>query len=78
MTLIEIKHHMMKVKMTTLSSLCSLFKADPDTMRCLLTHWIKKGKIRQCPRQPACRTQCFKCPAVMAEHYEWTGEVTTA
>ncbi|VVC75203.1 hypothetical protein AQUSIP_04900 [Aquicella siphonis] len=76
MTLMEIKSHMMQVKVTTLGSLCSLFKTDPDTLRCLLSHWIKKGKIRQCVKKPACGTQCFKCPSAVTEIYEWVDATT--
>lgn len=71
MSLIAIKQHLMKVKMATLSSLCLLFKAEPDTMRCLLKHWMAKGKVRQCVKKPACGSQCFKCPTDMTEIYEW-------
>lgn len=71
MSLIALKHHMCKVRMATLTSLCSLFGADPDTMRCFLRHWMQKGKIRECQKKPACGTQCFKCPAASLEWYEW-------
>jgi len=69
--LIDIKNHMMQVKIATLGSLCSLFNADPDTIRCLLSHWMRKGKIRQCSKKPACGSQCFKCPVTSTEMYEW-------
>lgn len=73
MSLISIKNHMMQVKMATLGSLCSLFAADPDTLRCMLRHWMKKGKIRQCVKKPACGSQCFKCSSLTTEIYEWVG-----
>ena len=71
MSLLDIKQHMMKVKMATLGSLCHLFCAEPDTVRCMLRHWIAKGKIRQCIKTPACGSKCFKCPSTMIEMYEW-------
>ena len=71
MSLLDIKQHMMKVKIATLGSLCALFKVDPDTLRLLLSHWIRKGKIRSCMRKPACGSQCFKCPTIATEMYEW-------
>jgi len=71
MNLIEIKKHMMQVKMATLSSLCLVFKTQPETLRCLLQHWIRKGKVRQCMRKPACGSKCFKCPTETTEIYEW-------
>lgn len=71
MSLIDIKNHMMNVKMSTLANLCSLFNVDPETLRCMLAHWIRKGKIRQCMKKPACGSQCFKCPSTTTEIYEW-------
>lgn len=76
MSLLDIKRHMMQVKITTLSSLCMLFKADAETVRCLLRHWIVKGKIRQCTKKPDCGSKCFKCPSAMVEMYEWVDAPT--
>jgi putative ferrous iron transport protein C len=71
MNLMDIKNHMMQVKMATLGSLCSLFKTDPDTLRCMIKHWMNKGKIRLCAKKPACGSKCFKCPSAVTEIYEW-------
>jgi hypothetical protein len=71
MSLVAIKQYMVKVRMASLTSLCQLFNAEPDTMRCLLNHWMQKGKIRQCLKKPACGSQCFKCPTASSELYEW-------
>jgi putative ferrous iron transport protein C len=71
MSLIAIKNHMRKVKLTTLNNLCLLFNRDAETLRAMLSHWIKKGNIRQCTRTPKCGTQCFKCPVAQVEMYEW-------
>lgn len=71
MSLIALKQHMMQVRMTTLSSLCLLFKSEPETIRCLLQHLIRKGCVRQCQKKPACGSKCFKCPSAVAEMYEW-------
>lgn len=71
MGLLEIKSHMMKVRIASLSHLCVLFKTDAETLRCMLSHWISKGKIRKCFNKPACGTKCFKCPTASVEYYEW-------
>lgn len=75
MSLLAIKAHMMQVKMTSLSSLCLLFGAEPESMRCLLRHWIQKGKIRECPRATHCG-KCAKCPMAATELYEWIENTT--
>jgi hypothetical protein len=71
MSLIDIKQHMLRVRMASLSSLCAVFNAEADTLRCMLMHWMRKGKIRQCGKQPGCGSKCFKCPAAATEVYEW-------
>lgn len=71
MSLIAIKQHMQQVKMASLGSLCSVFGVEPDTLRCMMSHLINKGCVRQCVKKPACGSQCFKCPSTITEIYEW-------
>lgn len=78
MSLLDIKQHMIQVRTTTLANLCALFNADPDTLRCMLSHWIRKGKIRQCLKTPACGSKCFKCPTLSTEVYEWMDSIPVA
>ena len=73
MSLLAIKSHMMTVKMASLSSLCLLFNMNADQLRCMLQHWIRKGKMRQCMK-PACGSTCFKCPVGVREIYEWVSQ----
>lgn len=78
MNLMAIKLHMKQVKMATLGHLCQVFGAEPDYIRCLLTHWMHKGKIRLCMKRPACGSRCFKCPSTVTEIYEWVEGPTLA
>lgn len=71
MSLLDIKQHMLQVKMATLGNLCQVFRVEPDHLRFLLSHWMRKGKIRLCTKTPACGSRCFKCPATVTEIYEW-------
>lgn len=71
MSLLAVKSHMMQVKTASLGSLCAVFGISPETMRCWLAHWMQKGKIRHCLKEPACGSKCFKCPATTTELYEW-------
>ncbi|MCL5272158.1 MAG: FeoC-like transcriptional regulator [Gammaproteobacteria bacterium] len=71
MSLVDMKRYLQKSKQVTLSHLCTLFKAEPERVRCMLLHLIKKGKVRKCTRMPACGSKCFKCPAAEVEMYEW-------
>lgn len=71
MSLLDIKQYMMQVKIASLDSLSKWFKADPEVLRCMLQHWMQKGKIRQCKKKPACGSKCFQCPTLTTEIYEW-------
>jgi putative ferrous iron transport protein C len=71
MSLIQVKRYLMQARQATLTSLCTLFQAEPETMRCLLNHLVRKGCVRQCQRAPACGSSCFKCPVASTEVYEW-------
>ncbi len=73
MSLVEIKKYLMQVKISSLSSICVYFNAEPDTLRQMLGHWIRKGCIRQCMKTPACGVSCGKCSPAITEIYEWVG-----
>lgn len=71
MSLLDIKNHMLQVKIASLNSLCLFFSVTPEMMRMLLDHWVKKGKLKCCKKKPACGSKCFKCPETTVEIYEW-------
>ncbi len=71
MSLMDIKQHLMKVRIASLSSICVYFNADPDTLRGMLGHWMRKGRVRQCQKNPACASSCGKCSPLLTEIYEW-------
>jgi len=71
MSLLAIKQYLMKVKIASLATLSLYFNADPDTLRHMLKHWVRKGCVRQCMKTPACGTSCGKCSLLVTEIYEW-------
>ncbi len=71
MSLLAIKTYLMQTRMASLASLCAVFNVEAETLRCMLSHWIRKGKVRQCMKKPACGSKCFKCPTTSVEIYEW-------
>ncbi len=73
MNLMELKQYLIKVKITSLSSLVVCFNADPDVLREMLKLWMRKGCVRQCLKTPACGTSCGKCSSMTTEIYEWVG-----
>lgn len=71
MNLLEIKNYLMRVKIASLSSLCTYFNCDSDLLRGMLSHWIRKGCVRQCLKTANCGTKCVKCSPSVTEIYEW-------
>lgn len=71
MSLLELKQHLMKVRIASLSSISVYFNAEPDTLRQMLSHWVRKGSVRQCVKNPACGSSCGKCSPLLTEIYEW-------
>jgi hypothetical protein len=72
MILSEIKKYLMKNKRATLGDLALHFDIDPDAMRDMLNHWIRKGNAMKSDLRAACNTTCSRCCNASAmEIYEW-------
>ena len=71
MNLVEIKHYLIQVKITSLSAMCSYFKCDADTLRCMMAHWVRKGSVKCFKKTAACGGSCLKCAPPVTEIYEW-------
>lgn len=71
MSLIDIKKYLMQVKIVSLASISVYFNVEPNLMRDMLNHWIRKGCVKQCLRTNSCGTKCVKCKPELTEIYEW-------
>lgn len=71
MNLLEIKNYLMRVRIASLSSLCTYFNCDSVLLRNMLGHWIKKGCVKQCLKTSNCGTKCVQCNPLTTEIYEW-------
>jgi len=49
------------------------FDTEPDVVRGMLEHWIRKGKVRKLPEGTACGGNCHGCAPETVEVYEWIG-----
>ncbi len=67
--LIAVKNHMAGRGITSLRELALHFQVDPDVMRGMLEHWLRKGRVR---RQAACHhSACCGCDPAVTECYWW-------
>ena len=69
--LLEIKRYLSSKKTAHLQELSLHFKQQPDTMRHLLAHWIRKGKVRETEKPAGCGSRCQLCKPSEAQVYEW-------
>ena len=71
MSLLDVKQHLIQVKITSLGSIAQHFHCDAELMRNMLGHWVRKGCVRQFSKTPGCGERCGKCNVLEYEIYEW-------
>jgi putative ferrous iron transport protein C len=71
MNLLEIKNYLMRVRIASLSSLCTYFNCESELLRNMLGHWVRKGCVRKCAKTANCGTKCVQCSPLVTEIYEW-------
>ena len=72
-SLIELKHYLIQRKKVELMGLVKHFDREPELVRSMLSHWIRKGRVRNAGKPPGCGSRCTQCPSTFAEVYEWVG-----
>ncbi len=71
MSLLELKAHLMQTRVATLGGLAQHFCCDPEVLRCMLGHWVRKGCLKQFTKMPGCGKKCVACKVIDYEIYEW-------
>lgn len=72
MTPSEVKRYLSERKLAPLTDIALHFDIEPDTVRGLLSHWIRKGRVRR-HQDDGCKNGggCCGCGAHSKEIYEW-------
>ncbi len=72
MTPSEVKRYLAERKLAPLNDIALHFDADPDAVRGVLDHWIRKGQVRR-HQDDDCNNGscCGGCGAHVKEIYEW-------
>ncbi len=74
--LTTLKGYLVTHRAASLSELARHVAADPDAVRGMLEHWVRKGRVR---RTAGVRCGgCDSCAAADIEFYEWVGERASA
>jgi len=69
MILLDIKNYFTEKKVANLQELSLHFQRDPDMMREMLAHWLRKGVICKEPKPLSCGSKCLQCKPSIAEVY---------
>lgn len=70
MILLDLKNYLQQRKHVNLQELALHFQTDPEMVRDMMQHWIRKGKV--CEFKPAgCGTRCIDCKPALREVYSW-------
>lgn len=72
MTPSEVKRYMLERKVAPLQDIALHFDMEPDAVRGLLAHWVRKGKVRM-HKDDGCSSGgcCGDCGVPAKEVYEW-------
>lgn len=73
--LIPLKNYLAEQGQASLDELSKHFKSSPDALRGMLSHWLKKGRIRK--EALGCNKGCASCPPEQTEIYCWLGSRAT-
>jgi len=79
--LVEIKSYIAETGSVSMYDLTNHFRVDAETMRGMLAHWIRKGKVRRVAFAEGCggcggspnTSSCGSCSTDSLEIYEWRG-----
>lgn len=71
MILTDLKRYLSERRQATLVDLAYRFDVEPEALRGMLEHWIRKGKVRRHLGPGGCATGCVKCDPRVLEFYEW-------
>lgn len=66
-----IRQYFQRVPKASLYELSHQLDTEPDLLRAMLSHWIRKGCLKPCEKSLACGKSCVKCNPLLVEFYEW-------
>ncbi len=71
--LVDLRNYLLERRRVSLRDLAWHFGVEPDAMRGMLEHWIRKGKIKREESCPPCGSGCCNCAPDLTEFYVWNG-----
>jgi predicted ArsR family transcriptional regulator len=69
----QISSYLAERGQATLADIALHFDADPEAVRGMLDHWVRKGRVEQRKVEAACGTSCQRCDPAAMVLYIWRG-----
>lgn len=70
MILTDLRHYLKQRRQASLEDIAHHLDSDPEAVRGMLEHWIRKGRVRRHIGGASCGG-CTQCEAGRMEVYEW-------
>jgi putative ferrous iron transport protein C len=70
MSLSDLKAYLKEHGQATLTDLAHHFRREPELIKTMLEHWIRKGKVEHLKRE-TCQKGCCTCGSVDLDIYRW-------
>jgi putative ferrous iron transport protein C len=71
MILSEVRDYLRRRGQASLQDLALHFDCEPDAVRGMLEHWIRKGKVTRRLATTSCGGSCTQCLPEAVELYTW-------
>ena len=77
--LLDLKNYLETHSPASIGDLSTHYSVEPDALRDMLDHWIRKGKVKRLEFGCSCNKcstggTCGSCCATSFEIYEWLGD----
>jgi hypothetical protein len=71
--LVELRNYIAERGRVSMRDLALHFQIEPDAIRGMLEHWVRKGKVVRDSACPPCGSGCCSCASDLTEFYLWKG-----
>ena len=75
MNLIDVKNYLKQKSVSNLQTMAIHFQQDPELMRDMLAHWVRKGVIAIEEKPVQCGVRCVQCKPEVTAVYRYRGGV---
>ena len=71
MILSDLRDYLRQRGQASLQDMALHFDADPEALKGMLEHWIRKGKVTRQTAKASCGDSCTQCDPATVEIYVW-------